>query len=474
MGSSLEKIAKNAWHWLSGAGKPRHHWRRYILGGFVSVAGIVALAAAYMMLAPRVYTSDWGVILPGAGVEARFALDRIGQTQLSAASPFSDKALSPKVNYKEISLSRPVLEMAAKTMGISLEQFGTPKIKLIDQSSLMWFEVKAASPEDAQARARAHLAALRKMLDDLRADEIRWRNQAIRDTVGEIEGGLKAARERLLELQIGSGLASIEQYNQLVQSIEALKRDEASAKAQLAERHAQVAALGGQLGLDATAAARLIGLSADPEFKRLWQAYAEASSTLAQNALRFGPTHPRVMDPRGKMDSIAAVLREHLAARGITSSEFLNDAILSSDNDRVLALMTDLISRSTERAGLVARVDEIGRLLVQHETRRQELGIVAARLDDLQRDHSIANAVFSSAMARIDSTKSDIFASYPLLQVLQEPTLPEKPSSPRLLFAAVGAVGGSFLASTAWIFAWLHQWFAFARSRRRSFTMRYA
>ena len=238
MGSSLEKIAKNAWHWLSGAGKPRHHWRRYILGGFVSVAGIVALAAAYMMLAPRVYTSDWGVILPGAGVEARFALDRIGQTQLSAASPFSDKALSPKVNYKEISLSRPVLEMAAKTMGISLEQFGTPKIKLIDQSSLMWFEVKAASPEDAQARARAHLAALRKMLDDLRADEIRWRNQAIRDTVGEIEGGLKAARERLLELQIGSGLASIEQYNQLVQSIEALKRDEASAKAQLAERHA--------------------------------------------------------------------------------------------------------------------------------------------------------------------------------------------------------------------------------------------
>ncbi|MEM6496173.1 MAG: hypothetical protein AAF709_05550, partial [Pseudomonadota bacterium] len=82
------------------------------------------------------------------------------------------------------------------------------------------------------------------------------------------------------------------------------------------------------------------------------------------------------------------------------------------------------------------------------------------RLDDLQRDHQIANAVFSSAVARIDTTTSDIYASYPLLQVLDPPTLPDSPSSPNILIAVLAAVGGSGLAIAGWFFAWLHQWFA--------------
>ena len=69
------------------------------------------------------------------------------------------------------------------------------------------------------------------------------------------------------------------------------------------------------------------------------------------------------------------------------------------------------------------------------------LAPAAARLEDLQRDFSVAEAVFASAIARSQSTKSDVYASYPLVQVLENPSLPDRPSSPnrKLALAAGGA-----------------------------------
>ena len=73
--------------------------------------------------------------------------------------------------------------------------------------------------------------------------------------------------------------------------------------------------------------------------------------------------------------------------------------------------------------------------------RRAALLEPATRLKDLQRDFAVAEAVFASAIARGQTSRSDRFASYPLVQVLEDPSLPEHPSSPRrkLAIAAGGA-----------------------------------
>ena len=49
--------------------------------------------------------------------------------------------------------------------------------------------------------------------------------------------------------------------------------------------------------------------------------------------------------------------------------------------------------------------------------------------------------MFATAIARTQSTKSDVYASYPLVQVLENPSLPDRPSSPnrKLAIAAGGA-----------------------------------
>lgn len=453
-------------YWLWGKDKERLHWRRYVLGASATVCVCFALAGAYMTLLPKTYTSEWSVILPGAGSDTRLSLERIGQAQSSASSPFSDKALSPKVNYKEIAESRPVIAAAAEAVGLEAADFGKPRIKLVDQASIILFEVTARSPEDAQKRSYALFEAFRKRLDALRHDEVQSKNESLRASISDVEIGLKNARQKLLNLQTESGLASIEQYNQLVSSIETLRRDQAITRATVAEKRSAFEAVRRELGIGQADAAALLRLSADPELRELSAAYAKASTAFAEVETRFKSEHPRVVEARMKADSIGGTLRAKLT--GISTPATSNAlSSLPLDNERILALLTSLIEKAAEAAGQEARLAEIDRIMSDIEDRRAKLGAVAAHLDDLQRDHMIANAVFSSALARLDASKSDHYASYPLAQMLSEPTLPDKPSSPRLLFAAIAAFGGSALGCFGWFFAWLHQWFLFKRRKTR-------
>lgn len=453
-------------YWLWGKDKERLHWRRYVLGATATMLVCFALAGAYMTLVPKSYTSEWSVILPGAGSDTRLSLERIGQAQSSASSPFSDKALSPKVNYKEIAESRPVIEAAASSVGLAAAEFGKPRIKLVDQASIILFEVTARTPEDAQKRSYALFDAFRQRLDSLRHDEVQSKNESLRASISDVEIGLKNARKKLLDLQTQSGLASIEQYNQLVSSIETLRRDQAITRATVAEKRSAFEAVRRELNIGQNDAAALLRLSADPELRELSAAYAKASAAYAEVETRFKSGHPRAVEARLKVASIGNSLQDKLT--GLPAPAVPNAlSSLPLDNERILTLLTSLIEKAAEAAGQEARLAEIDRIMADIEDRRAKLGAVAAHLDDLQRDHMIANAVFSSALARLDASKSDHYASYPLAQMLSEPTLPDKPSSPRLLFAAIAAFGGSALGCFGWFFAWLHQWFLFKRRKSK-------
>ena len=61
-----------------------------------------------------------------------------------------------------------MLAKAARTVGLTPEEFGEPRIKLIDQTSIMEFQIRAPSAEEAQARAAALFQAMKAKLDELR------------------------------------------------------------------------------------------------------------------------------------------------------------------------------------------------------------------------------------------------------------------------------------------------------------------
>lgn len=459
MSQSQPNHLLDLWRWLWAVGEERVHWRRYLLGAFFSSMICVNLAIAYMRLLPKQYTCEWSAILPGAGAETRVNIDSIGQAQSSSSSPFSDKTLSPKANYKEIALSRTVLSDAAKRAGVSLEEFGEPHIKLVDQASIIIFQVTAGTAKESLARSRALFDSFRARLDQLRSEEMTTRNDALRNNISTVEIALQRARKRLLDLETESGLASTEQYNQLVTSIEVLRREQANARASVAERASQFEVIRKELAIDPAYAAKILRASADPEIRSLSTALANAKSAYAEIAQRFGPTYPRVVDARNKVVSIQTELRKEMRQFDEVPDALLHEVLI--DNERVLAVFVDLVQKHAEKVGAEARLAEIDQIMSEIEKRRVRLGAIAARLDDLQRDHMIANAVFSSALARLDASKSDHYGSYPIVQILSEPTLPVDPSSPRLIFAVIGAGMGTLLSACGWFFSWLHQWFVF-------------
>ena len=85
------------------------------------------------------------------------------------------------------------------------------------------------------------------------------------------------------------------------------------------------------------------------------------------------------------------------------------------------------------------------------------VGDLHGQLADLMRDLRVAEAVFSSALARLDTNKSDPFASYPLVQILEAPSLPREKSAPSSLLAIAGGVGATLFTLLGFLLLWLRQ-----------------
>ena len=91
------------------------------------------------------------------------------------------------------------------------------------------------------------------------------------------------------------------------------------------------------------------------------------------------------------------------------------------------------------------RREKLTTTLKAERQRLKDLSIAAAKLDDLTRAHQVAEAVFRSAMARIDTNKTDLFASYPLIQTVESPFTPDNPTSPMVVFSIFGAIAATVL-----------------------------
>ena len=116
-----------------------------------------------------------------------------------------------------------------------------------------------------------------------------------------------------------------------------------------------------------------------------------------------------------------------------------------------------MVVKDSERAAASAGLADIRKQILEQTAKGPKLVKQASVLADLQRDLRVAEAVFSSALARIDTNKADPFASYPLVQTLEEPSLPEQRSSPSVLIVIASALGSSILFLIGFGLLWFRQ-----------------
>ena len=72
----------------------------------------------------------------------------------------------------------------------------------------------------------------------------------------------------------------------------------------------------------------------------------------------------------------------------------------------------------------------------------------------LQREYDLAEAVFTSAAARLEASKSDVFASYPIVQLLTAPNEPVQQKSPSMKIAVLGLLAGFIFVTICLLLVW--------------------
>lgn len=429
---------------------------RYVGLLAIGSAAIWAPIAAYLATAPLRYTSEMSLILPGAGASASVNLDRIGQASSYASSPFASSSVSPTETYKRLLAAERILDAAAGHMEMLREDYGKPLVELVDQTGLIHVSIVGNSADDAKARGDALLQAFFTEIDALRADEVARRETSAGGAIEEYRNSVQSTRAEISRLQKETGLISPEQYKVLVAEADTLSGRLRDLTATLAEKSEAVVALEQALSTTPSLAAAALKLHADSEFAALATQMSEQAALLSQARGRYGENHPKVKAARvGHEAARRQALDRAAGLTGLTEAA-LAGLDLSHVGNRA-ELLSDLVKLEAERAGLAAEHAALAERLDVAENRRLALIEPAARLEDLQRDFAVAEAVFASAMARTQTNRSDLFASYPLVQVLEDPSLPDSPSSPRRKLAIAAGAAATLLFMVGLGLGWMRR-----------------
>lgn len=442
----------------------RVNWIPYLLIGLVANAAIWSLALAYLRFASPIYTSKWILTLPGTGTFTDINLPDIGRASAGVQSAYKDPNGDPRENYKVIAESEAVRSAAAKELNMTVSEFGKPRIKVIVNTTLMDMEFAGDNPELAHDKSWALYRAFQARLTELRLEDVAQRNASTQSALVASQQKLELAQRRLSEYKARSGLVSDNQISQLSDSIESLRRQKAEILARQQEANARLGGLSTNLNVSAQQAADAFSLKVDQVFQGHRTEYSQATSALAGLTSRYGANHPAVVRERGRQQAALAALQARSQevlgqpAQEATLAQLnLGDMNTGGGASRE-GLFRDLVTVQTEQQGYEASAQELDRQIAQLEQRLKTLAQYSSTLDALRRDLQVAETVFSSTLASLDLGKStEMFGTYPRVQLLTEPDLPKKPSSPNKQFTLLGAAAGSFALSMGLLLFWMRQ-----------------
>ena len=442
--------------WFRGPdGRPRH--RRYMAVALTGSLLIWTLALLLFWLIPQTWKIDYSLILPSSDPDGRVSLKDVGQAYTTARATYDGKSLDPRVNYREILLNDDVLKAAADLLGMRAKDFGEPRVKLIDQSSVIEIRVKGGSPEEALAKAKALQTAFSTRLSTLRSDEIALREQAVEQTMLNARNKLTRAQQDLLNFKVKAHLVSPKQLEAVTSLASQLEQKAADTQQKLASDTARAQSLGKQLGVSPKQAAWTLTLQADAVFMDAFKQYGSALSDLTEASYKWGNAHPKVREAQGLLQAAERSMSQRasaIASPAIDLDQIRRFGLILQDRSRT-QLLSDLVTAAAAMESGQAELKVVRQQLADLAGRMPELAQEAAQLDELQSRVSFTEAVFTGVAGKTDIGNTNLYSSYPLVQTLVEPVLPETPSILGLLFVAAGAMASSMMFLTALSLAWM-------------------
>ena len=415
---------------------------------------------AYLILKSPIYKSEWAISLPTGSSSTNVNLPEIGNASSQSDSPFSNSDVSdPRENYKFLAQTKEVREAAASQLYIPIGKLAKPQISIVDNTTLMKFEIEGETPQKAHQQALALQNALEARLNQLREQEIEQQDWKLQTTLDSSKKQLEEAQQRLSEYKAIAPVSSREQMQSLSTNVEDLRRQKAETLAQLQQIDASFKELSDSLGLSVQEAADVFVLQSDSLFQEYLADYSQINAELVTLESKYLPANPALIAKQAEKNAAlsALVQRGQSLLKKSVSQVFLEQLSISSSsssNSNRASLLQELISLQTQQKGTQNQARELEQQIENLENRLSSLSPQESTLANLQRNVQIAEAVFSSTMTKLDLSKSDIFASYPRIQMITKPSMSDEPSSPKSNFVLIGSSMGSFFLTTGLFSLW--------------------
>lgn len=422
--------------------------KRGIFWVMMGVMVFAGAAIAYTVLSKPVYKSSWTMLLPGSGRVSTINLEQIGEAVSNSASAYSNISVSPKTTYREIALSTAVVNKAAERLGLSPAEFGNPKIKLVDQTSAMVFTTTGSSARAAQEKAWTFNAVFHETLDTLRQDELDRQQKGMTVQLERAKQELVLARQNILDYQSGSSVVSNQQFEEMALNTERIRLKHADVQSEYFRTDGYTSSMMSAIAITPEQASEILMLQSDQGINSMLTRQAELDTEIAAKQKKLAGSHPKMQKLQKEANALATELRSQIASRTTQLHDLDSGKILPLLRQEARSSVEHFIQTVANRNGMDNQARALEDKLKEFESLLARHSQDAARLADLKRDHQIAEAIFSSALAKIDTSKLDIYATYPLTQLLTEPGLPARPIRLYKLMVVAGAILGSILYST--------------------------
>lgn len=439
----------------------RPFWRRwfYSIFFFLGMLLIWFPVLSYVTLAAPVYNSSWTILIPGTQVGASIDLANVGEAYTDIKTPYGGNSFSPGVNFKKIMMSISVLSAAAELLDMSVEDYGEPKITVTDQAATLDVVFASDSAESAQAKASALYEAFQTELTNLRKDEVNSRRAGSNEQLEEYRVQADKTRDELADFRDESTVVSADQYRGIVNSAGMLEQSLLEARVKRDAISSRLDSMADTLGVDAYRAADVMLLRQDKLVQALSTEYARLQALFIEQASVLGAKHPKVVHARARANaSRQSMINRVRSVVGevdeVLLSRYLPDPI--GDDGQ---LYKDVVTFEAEREALGREITSSEQLLAEMRGRIAVAGTDLDRIEELERNHQMAATILVSATSNLDLGRSNIYATYPLTQVLVEPTLPDRPKKLLLVLALLGGIFGSgFLILSLIIVKYRDRW----------------
>ncbi|MCT7949335.1 hypothetical protein NG798_06010 [Ancylothrix sp. C2] len=439
---------------------------RILIGlGLLINGALWAAAIAYIKLTPSNYTSEFTIFLPAASSSANVNVsDTNAQVEGSNQSPYQTLIrVDPRQNYLFIANSRTVLSAAAAAVQMPMEDFGTPLVGTNKNDTLMSFKIDGSSPAEAQRKAQALYKALVQQIDSLREEmgqkEFQRQQSENQLMLKDAQGKLEAANKQLAIFKKQSPLRRSEQIGELSGSLESLRQEREMALASLQQTSSRLQQLGASLNISVEQASDIITLQADEIFLKQWADYSAASANLSSLLAQWRPGSPQIESAEAKLTTARFALQTRATAVlgkqvGEETLQQLNRSLNSSGGTRE-SLFQDVVTLQADQKGYAAKLKSLDEQIAQLDSQVKVLIQEQFTLTDLERNAKVADNYFTSTMAQLNLSKPEVATSYPVVQLIADPSLPAESSGPDKKLPLLGALAFTLLSVTGVaLFSW--------------------